>query len=279
MNEEQFDCEFVRDLLPAYAGQSASAKTNAIVEGHIQDCTPCLEELESLRESDAHALQIGQGVLEKYNKRRSKKYRRSLLLTILFSLASAAGIAVLLFNVRVPVTLTLDDMWLRSGFHFDFDDTENQTVGMLEFSMEYIRRPWARQVEELTSRHYDDATGTLTEATFYNVSPRLVDVLLSPIIPPGRNLWGYPLRVDAYSLDVPLVQGEDGQMQSKYPNVIWKVHYYQHRDEAIMTRTLFPDGHNGPRQSLLDSEGNLKPEIAEIATLLWEGPVESIPMS
>ena len=281
MNEEQFDCEFVRDLLPAYAGQSASAKTNAIVEAHIRDCPICREEFEGLQESDARALQIGRGVMERYNKKHSKKYRRSVLLTILLSLVGAAGIAVLLFNVRVPVTLSLDDMELHSGFHFDDVESQGkvQTVGMLDFSMEYYRRPWAKQVMELTSRHYDDATGTLTEATFYNISPRLVDVLLSPIIPPGRNLWGYPLRVDAYSLDISLVQGEDGNMQPKYPNVVWKVYYYQHRDEDIMTRTLFPEGHNGPRQSLLDSDGNLKPEIVEIATLLWEGPVEGIPMS
>lgn len=272
MNEALYDCEVVRDLLPAYAGQSAGAKSSAMVEAHLRTCPTCRAELESLRENDVHALQIGREVLEKFNKKHSKKYKRAVLRAVLISLASVVAAAALLFAVRVPVTLDLDDMELNSGFYFD--DVDNKTVGMLDFSMKYNRRPWAKQVGELTSRHYDDATSTLTEATFYNISPRLVDILLSPFIPSGHSLWGYPDRSDAYSLDIPLVQGEDGQMQSKYPNVVWKVYYYQHRDEDIMTRTLFPKGHDGPRQSLLDSKGNLKPEIAEVVTLLWEGPVD-----
>ena len=272
--KEQFDCDFVRDLLPAYAGQSASARTNAIVEGHIPNCPPCREELESLRESDARALQIGRGVLEKYNRKRSKKYRRSVLLTVLLSLVGVIGIAALLFGVRVPVTLTLDDMELCNDVQYN--DNENPTERMLGFHMQYFRRPWAKYVGEITSHHYDEATGTLIMCAFYNVSPRLVDVLLSPIFPPGQRWFGYPSRYDGFAIEDPLTRGEDGQLQPKYRNVIWKVYYYQHRDEDLFLRTLFPDGHNALRESLLDGEGNLKPEIAEIATLLWEGPVEFI---
>ena len=279
MNEEQFDCEFVRDLLPAYAGQSASAKTNAIVEGHIQDCTPCLEELESLRESDARAQQIGRGVLEKYNKRRSKKYRRTVFLSVALSLAGVIGIAVLLFGVRVPVTLTLDDIELRNDYSYvDGDDglgTDWQGISR-GFHMEYHRKPWTPYMNEWSNVRYDDTTGTMTEYTFYNIAPRLVDVLLSPFT--ARNT-----RMIGYSRDVPMTRDEDGQCQPKHPNVVWKVYYYPYSAEEVLYDIVFPEGVKGPdprpRESLLDSEGNLKPEIAEIATLLWEGPVDGIPMS
>jgi hypothetical protein len=270
VNEELFDCEIMRDLLPAYAGQSAGAKSSALVETHLQTCAACREELESLRESDARALQIGREVLEKFNRRHSKKYRRAVLRAVLISLAAVIGIAALLFAVRVPVTLTLDDIELNSFQSISPGDDEHAT-GWLDFTLYYHRMPGTPYINEWSATHLDDATGTLTEYTFYNVSPRLVDALLSPIA------FSYYSRGDGYSFEVPLVQSEDGQWQPKYPNVIWKVYYYQSRDEDVLYNTVFSEGREGPRQSLLDSEGNLKPEIVEIATLLWEGPVEDIP--
>ena len=278
MNEEQFDCEFVRDLLPAYAGQSASARTNAIVEGHIPGCSSCKEELEGLRENDARALQIGRDVLEKYNKRHSKKFRRTVLLSVVLSLVGVIGIAALLFGVRVPVTLTLDDMELSAGYgvhNYEGREDGREEVGSVNFGMEYHRKPGTPYIHEWSATHYDDATGTLTEYTFYNIAPRLVDVLCSPIAP---HLFQ---RSNGYSYEYPEIQDEAGQWQPKYPNVIWKVYYYPYSAEDVLYDITFPEGVKGPdprpRESLLDSDGNLKPEIAEIATLLWEGPVEDVP--
>jgi len=277
VNEEQFDCEFVRDLLPAYAGQSASAKTNAIVEEHIQDCPPCREEREVRRKGDARALQIGQGILEKYSRRHSKKFKRTVLLSVTLSLAGVIGIAALLFGVRVPVTLTLEDMVLSANYgvhNYEGREDGREEVGSVNFGMKYHRKPGTPYIHEWSATHYDDATDTLTEYTFYNIAPRLVDVLCSPIAP---HLFQ---RSSGYSYEYPEIQDEEGQMQPKYPNVVWKVYYYQYRDESILYNVTFPDDIEGiyRRQSLLDSKGNLKPEIVEIATLIWEGPIEEIPM-
>jgi hypothetical protein len=272
MNGEQLDCEIVRDLLPAYAGQSAGAKSSALVEAHLQSCDACREELENLREGDAQALRIGREVLEKINKRHSKQYRRGVLRAALISLAAVIAAAALLFGLRVPVTLTSDDIELRNDYSWASGDGG---VGAADwrglsrgFHMEYHHKPWTPFMNEWSNAHYDDATGTQTEYTFYNIAPRLVDVLLSPF-----TAGAYP-RMIGYSRDEPIAQDEDGQWQPKYPNVVWKVYYYQRRDEDVLRRSVFPEGYGGPRESLLDSEGNLKPEVAEVATLLWEGPVE-----
>jgi len=271
VNEEQFDCDFVRDLLPAYAGQSASAKTNAIVEGHIPDCPACREELEGLQESGARALQIGQDVLGKVKKKHSKKHRRTVLLSILLSIIGVIGIAALLFGVRVPVTLTSGDIELSNDYSWadGGDGIDAEWRGLSRgFHMEYRHKPWTPLMSEWSDVHYDNATGTQTEYTFYSITPRLVDCLLSPFTS-KRNP-----RMTGYSRDVPMVRDENQQCQPKYPNVIWKVYYYNHRDEDVLKQVVFPEGLEGSRESLLNSDGSLKPEIAEIATLLWEGPVE-----
>jgi len=269
VNEALYDCEIVRDLLLAYAGQSAGAKTIALVEMHLETCASCREELESLRDNDAQATQIGQEVLAKFNKRHSKKYKRAVLRAALLSLTAVIVVSALLFGVRVPVAITRGDIELTSNQSIDPRDDEF-SVGWIYFNMFYYRLPGTPYMNVWGSTHYDNTTGTQTEYTFYNINPRLVDVLLSPF---GR----FYSRSSGYSRENPVVQDEEGQWQPKYPNVIWKVYYYQSRDEGVLYDTVFAEGREGPRQSLLDSEGNLKPEVAEIATLLWEGPVKDDP--
>jgi len=275
MNEELLDCEIVRDLLPAYAGQTAGAKSSALVEAHLETCGACREELESLREGgregDAQALRIGREVLGKINKRHSKQYRRGVVRAVLISLAAVIGITGLLFGVRVPVTLTSDDIELSNDYSWASggDDGGADWRGLCRgFHMEYHHKPWTPFTNMWADVHFDDATGTETEYTFYTISPRLLDVLVSPV-----TMVSYPRSI-GYSRDEPMIRDEDGQCQPKYPNVIWKVYYLNSRDEDVMQKVVFPEGYRGPRERFLDSEGNLKPEIAQVATLLWEGPVE-----
>ena len=114
----KLSCDVIRDLLPLYTDQAASAGTTALVEEHLASCSACREELRSL----GAALPAETETAEPLRRFRRWWRRRQVLIAvtaILVTAVVAAGIFLTCFWGRraasEDVKVSLELQWSGAG--------------------------------------------------------------------------------------------------------------------------------------------------------------------
>lgn len=105
-------CDVIKDLLPLYVEDLASADTRILVEEHLSSCNNCKTEYEKLRSSDNFKTEMNMLPLKKLQKNLNNRKIRIILFSIMLTLAIVTITIGYLTSPeyipaeKIPVTIT-----------------------------------------------------------------------------------------------------------------------------------------------------------------------------
>ncbi|MDR1464219.1 MAG: zf-HC2 domain-containing protein [Oscillospiraceae bacterium] len=270
---DQISCQVCRDLLPLYADGITSTESAALVESHTAACDSCRTELGRLRLPAPLSEDTPKRTIKQVKKRIHRKRR----LAVTGAVAGTAALLLLLLGVQtkfhLPVELrpedvvsvrfggaaTEDPLPYGNGFHVrPHDLTITWNIG-------------ASDKIAIDAQNHVNPDGSVTESLFLSLSVTPIAKLLQP----GKQQRDFSAGLAAYRQDPDQPVSGDA-LPEPYEVSRLRIYYVSQKDLDRfyeLSRPIQNAAGDFVDQALLDESGELLPEIAKLATLIWEGPV------
>ena len=238
MENLKLSCEACRDLLPLYADGVASGESAALVESHLAGCEDCRAELDRLKEKPPV---LGESPKESMLLVKHTLRRKRLKIALFVALGCVAFFLLLSTVVAFQVV------------GMDVISVGLESANAEDPPLVYVRTAAAANSSIGCFEHFTDKDGNMTVHDFetFNTPP-----WRGLLFPPGKHEFG-----GGY------MDGETEEYLKQGKELRMRVYEIRWADWEQFERLR-------DKEDLFDNDGRLLPKIANIAKLVWEGPVQ-----
>jgi hypothetical protein len=262
MSKHEIGCGIIRDLLPPYADGLAGPESRALVDEHLESCEACGDALEQLRGEAAQPPLPPDKALGRVKKQINKRRLRTGIIAGAAGLAAATALGFFLFAFPLNVRVTKENITnVEQRTYYDPADGKPDRELRMEFSIN--PGPWRAWDEH---RFHDDGSTTIIRLISWYRTPwesigRFLDI--------GTQHDGFMIL--GAHFDDP---SDPGRLISPTGPIHWQVYTVRCYDWYKIDPVKMPALTDDVTISLLDKDGELKPEVAKYCTLLWSETTE-----